>query len=430
MIEFVDGAVPMLDALGGKNKRADAVIAKHQTWIKAQALAEDPPEAKAKAEPPSSSGGGGAAMLRRRPPGGKVPRAQGGATQTHYLDAIARVPVVDAVRALATLSRHAARASTLASASAYASGIGPLAAAGPRPALRDALVSAASSPEAFLASRRRYAASLAASGVCGWVAGVGDRHPQNILVDLRDGSLVHIDFGYAFGTAVAALPIPELTPFRATEATLGPLAPGDARDALAGDMRETMRALREGSALLRGVMDVFLREPLDDWQREARQVRVKAGREVEAREENEGNHGSGSGSDSKTLGCADAPPSAMRAVEGASGLEGDEGKHVELKIAHAWAKLELGNPCHVAVAQCAAKHEGRAHWDGLRDAVLGRGGDAPGEANALAGGRRTKARLAAGETCASVEEQMACLLELATDPVVLATSWSGWRPWL
>ena len=93
-------------------------------------------------------------------------------------------------------------------------------------------------------------------------------------------------------------------------------------------------------------------------------------------------------------------------------------------------KLELGNPCHVAVAQCAAKHEGRAHWDGLCDAVLGRGGDAPGEANALAGGRRTKARLAAGETCASVEEQMACLLELATDPVVLATSWSGWRPWL
>ena len=102
-------------------------------------------------------------MLRRRAPGGKVPRAQGGATQTHYLDAIARVPVVDAVRALATLSRHAARTSTSSSAAAFASGIGPLAAAGPRPALRDALCSAAGSPEAFLASRRRYAASLAAS---------------------------------------------------------------------------------------------------------------------------------------------------------------------------------------------------------------------------------------------------------------------------
>ena len=35
---------------------------------------------------------------------------------------------------------------------------------------------------------------------------------------------------------------------------------------------------------------------------------------------------------------------------------------MELKIAHAWCKLELGNPCHVALAQCAAKHEGQAHW--------------------------------------------------------------------
>ena len=53
--------------------------------------------------------------------------------------------------------------------------------------------------------RHSYVAStlcgVAASGVCSWVAGVGDRDPQNILVDLRDGSLVHIDFGCAFGTA-------------------------------------------------------------------------------------------------------------------------------------------------------------------------------------------------------------------------------------
>jgi len=42
------------------------------------------------------------------------------------------------------------------------------------------------------------------------------------------------------------------------------------------------------------------------------------------------------------------------------------------------------------------------------------------------------ARRAAGDAlrCDSVEQQVACLLELATDPLVLATSWSGWRPWL
>ena len=236
---------------------------------------------------------------------------------------------------------------------------------------------------------------------------MGDRHPQNILVDLADGSLVHIDFGYAFGTAVAALPIPELAPFRLTAATLGPLAPADAEAALANDMAAAMRAMRRGATLLRGVMDVFLREPLIDWQREARQVRVKAGRAADERE--------------------------------VSAAPAGEDEYVELKIQHAWAKLELGNPCAVTLAQCAPKHEGRAHWDGLRDAVMGAGAseeeerkEEEEEGRERPPARRASARRGASarETCDSVEEQVACLLELATDPLVLATAWSGWRPWL
>jgi DNA-dependent protein kinase catalytic subunit len=31
--------------------------------------------------------------------------------------------------------------------------------------------------------------------VAGYLAGVGDRHLQNILLDLGTGQLVHIDFG-------------------------------------------------------------------------------------------------------------------------------------------------------------------------------------------------------------------------------------------
>jgi len=96
-----------------------------------------------------------------------------------------------------------------------------------RPALRRALLRAAGSPDAFLAMRSKYAASVAASSMCGWIAGVGDRHLQNILLDTNTGSVVHIDFGYAFGTATSVLPIPELAPFRLTDALLGGLAPND-----------------------------------------------------------------------------------------------------------------------------------------------------------------------------------------------------------
>lgn len=32
--------------------------------------------------------------------------------------------------------------------------------------------------------------------------------------------------------------------------------------------------------------------------------------------------------------------------------------------------------------------------------------------------------------CSSVQEQAACLVDMATDPGILAHTWAGWRPWL
>ena len=40
-------------------------------------------------------------------------------------------------------------------------------------------------PETFLTARARFATSLAAVSVCGYVAGVGDRHLENFLLDTR-----------------------------------------------------------------------------------------------------------------------------------------------------------------------------------------------------------------------------------------------------
>jgi hypothetical protein len=345
LLEFVGGTTPVLDALNARTKEGNAVVEKHQGWIKAQATAKDSSgsgggggsagaaaaAAAARAAVTASASGG---MLRRRvlPATGSAAlgSSAGPVSADHFLMAMARTPHGDGERALSSLSRRAAAAgaaatqasdSTTMTTQSRRAGCGP-----PPPALRTALMTAAGSPDAFIAMRRRYAASLAASSVCGWVAGVGDRHLQNILIDLRDGSLVHIDFGYAFGTATAVLPIPELVPFRATGALLGALAPMDARAALSGDMAAAMHALRRGAALLRGVMDVFLREPLIDWQREARQVQVKAGKAVKG-----GGGGAGTAGDPVTDaagGTAAAAAAAAAVVEGTSGLGGDEGRFV------------------------------------------------------------------------------------------------------
>eukprot|EP00198_Chlamydomonas_reinhardtii_P005462 XP_001694798.1 DNA dependent protein kinase catalytic subunit [Chlamydomonas reinhardtii] len=77
--------------------------------------------------------------------------------------------------------------------------------------LRSALLrSCGGGPELFLARRRRLASSLAAGAAAGYLAGVGDRHADNVLLQAATGELVHIDFGYSFGAGTQVVPIPEL----------------------------------------------------------------------------------------------------------------------------------------------------------------------------------------------------------------------------
>ena len=50
----------------------------------------------------------------------------------------------------------------------------------------------------------------------GHVLGLGDRHLDNILLDLASGQVVHIDFNLSFDKG-AMLRVPEVVPFRLTQ---------------------------------------------------------------------------------------------------------------------------------------------------------------------------------------------------------------------
>ena len=50
----------------------------------------------------------------------------------------------------------------------------------------------------------------------GYVLGIGDRHLDNILVDLKTGYFIHVDFSLVFGKGVT-LRVPEKVPFRLTQ---------------------------------------------------------------------------------------------------------------------------------------------------------------------------------------------------------------------
>ena len=62
---------------------------------------------------------------------------------------------------------------------------------------------------------RRYSYSVAVMSIIGYIIGLGDRHLDNMLVDLTSGDVVHIDYNVCFEKG-KALRVPEKVPFRLT----------------------------------------------------------------------------------------------------------------------------------------------------------------------------------------------------------------------
>ena len=46
--------------------------------------------------------------------------------------------------------------------------------------------------------RTNYTRSLAVMSMVGYVLGLGDRHPSNLMLDRLTGCIIHIDFGDCF----------------------------------------------------------------------------------------------------------------------------------------------------------------------------------------------------------------------------------------
>lgn len=70
-------------------------------------------------------------------------------------------------------------------------------------------------PEQWWQMVRRYSYSVAVMSTIGYIIGLGDRHLDNVLVDLTSGEVVHIDYNVCFEKG-KTLRVPEMVPFRMT----------------------------------------------------------------------------------------------------------------------------------------------------------------------------------------------------------------------
>lgn len=63
---------------------------------------------------------------------------------------------------------------------------------------------------------KNYSLSVAVMSVIGYVIGLGDRHLDNVLVDVASGEILHIDYNVCFEKG-KTLRVPEKIPFRMTQ---------------------------------------------------------------------------------------------------------------------------------------------------------------------------------------------------------------------
>jgi len=233
-----------------------------------------------------------------------------------------------------------------------------------------------SGPEAYLLIRSQFARSLAAFSIGSYIIGIGDRHLDNFLLNLTNGGIIGIDFGHAFGTATQFLPIPELMPFRLTRQFINFLRPLDTEGLLKHNMVYTLKALQADRDILLHTMDVFVKEPLLDWEKLARRLATQQGRD----------------SDEKTF-------------------------FPQKKIEIAKRKLIGDNPAYIMANEFNTSiHVNKPYFKSVMSIIHGTS--------------KENIRAVIKEKCANAQQQVDCLVDLATDVNILGRSWGGWAAYI
>jgi ataxia telangiectasia mutated family protein len=116
----------------------------------------------------------------------------------------------------------------------------------------------------WFAARMRFCRHTATNSMVGYLFGVGDRHLNNVLIDTETGELVHIDLGIAFDQG-KALPIPEVVPFRLTQALVDGMGINGFEGVFRRACHETIAVMRKSRDYIIVILDVVLSDPISTW---------------------------------------------------------------------------------------------------------------------------------------------------------------------
>jgi len=119
--------------------------------------------------------------------------------------------------------------------------------------------------EVWLDRRTNYTRSTAVMSMAGYVLGLGDRHPSNLMLDRYSGKLVHIDFGDCFEASMTREKYPEKVPFRLTRMMVKAMEVSGTEGSFSKTCVLTMGVLREEKVSVMAMLEAFVFDPLINW---------------------------------------------------------------------------------------------------------------------------------------------------------------------
>ena len=121
------------------------------------------------------------------------------------------------------------------------------------------------SSEDWFDRRTNFTRSLAVMSMVGYVLGLGDRHPSNLLLDRMSGKILHIDFGDCFEVAMTREKFPEKIPFRLTRMLINAMEVTGIEGTYRSTCESVMAVLRNNKDSLMAVLEAFVYDPLLNW---------------------------------------------------------------------------------------------------------------------------------------------------------------------
>jgi len=116
--------------------------------------------------------------------------------------------------------------------------------------------------EKWLKKVEQFSKTSAVMSIVGYILGLGDRHPSNLMIHRYRGTVIHIDLGDCFEVTKERVLFPEFIPFRLTRYMVYALGPGGVKGTFFKMCDILMKTLRKRRESIMAVLEIFVYAPV------------------------------------------------------------------------------------------------------------------------------------------------------------------------